>query len=103
MYLIEVHGTESSSVSPKRTKLFVWRPPPPHLDDEGLVGKTGRQAQLAHVGRLVNEVLNAVKDSAAGGGDPAMYATLADGLAGHAGMGIDVLQAETAKQSSCGH
>ena len=66
-------------------------PLPPYLDDEGLVGEARAEAQLAHVGGLVDEVLDAVEDAAARGGDPAVDAALADGLAGHTGVGVDIL------------
>lgn len=38
-----------------------------YLDDKGLVLEAGCQAQHAHVGRLVDEVLDAVENSASGG------------------------------------
>lgn len=68
-----------------------------HLDDEGLVLEAGRQAQHAHVGRLVDEVLDAVEDSATGGRDAAVDAALADGLARHAGVGVYVLSRQNLK------
>ncbi|KAK0137044.1 hypothetical protein N1851_026761 [Merluccius polli] len=63
-----------------------------YLDDEGFVLEPGAHAQLAHVGRLVDEVLDAVEDAAAGGGDAAVDTALADGLPGHTGVGVDILQ-----------
>lgn len=65
-----------------------------YLDDKGLVGEAGAQAQLAHVGRLVDEVLDAVEYSTPGGWDPAVDAPLADGLTSHTGMSVDVLDTE---------
>lgn len=38
-----------------------------NLDDKGLVLEAGAHPQLAHVSRLVDEVLNAVEDTAACG------------------------------------
>lgn len=38
-----------------------------YLDDKGLVLEAWCQAQHAHVGRLVNEVLDAVKNPTTGG------------------------------------
>jgi hypothetical protein len=65
-----------------------------YLNDKGLVGEARAQAQLAHVGRLVDEVLNAVEYSSPGGRDPSVDATLADGLTSHTGMSVDVLDTE---------
>jgi len=45
---------------------------------------------LAHVVGLVDEVLQAVEDTATGGRDATMDTALVDGLAGDTGMGIDV-------------
>ena len=63
-----------------------------YLDDEGLVLEAGTHPQLAHVGRLVDEVLNAVENSSASGGDATVDSSLADGLPGDAGVSVDVLQ-----------
>lgn len=62
-----------------------------YLDNESLVLEAWRQAQLAHVGRFIDEVLNAVENSPAGGGDPSVDPSLADGLPRHTGVGVDVL------------
>lgn len=76
-------------------------PPPPHtctprrthvyLDDKGLVLEARTHPQLAHVSRLIDEVLDAVEDAAARGGDSTMDSSLADGFAGDAGVSVDVL------------
>lgn len=63
-----------------------------YLDDEGLVLEAGTHPQLTHIGRFVDEVLNAMENSSAGGGDPPVDASLADGFPGDAGMSIDVLK-----------
>lgn len=62
-----------------------------YLDDESLVLEAGCQAQLAHVGRFINEVLDAVENSSTGGGDPSVDSSLADGFSCHAGVRVDVL------------
>lgn len=64
------------------------------LDDKGLVLEARREAQHAHVRRLVDEVLDAVENSTTGGRDTAMDSSLADGFSGHACMGVDVLQTQ---------
>lgn len=66
-----------------------------YLDDEGLVLEAGTHAQLAHVGGFVDEVLDAVENSSAGGGDAAVDSPLADGFPGDAGVSVDVLQNTT--------
>lgn len=71
-----------------------------YLNDKGLVLEARGKAQHAHVGCLVDEVLNAMEDSTPSGRDPAVDSTLADGLARHTRMGIDVLQEHT---NTCGH
>lgn len=63
-----------------------------YLDDEGLVVEAGAHPQLAHVGRLVDEVLDAVENPSAGGGDPTVDSSLTDGLPGDAGVSVDVLK-----------
>lgn len=63
-----------------------------YLDDKGLVLEAGTHPQLAHVGRLVDEVLNAVENSSAGGGDPTVDPSLTDGFPGDAGVSVDVLK-----------
>ena len=63
-----------------------------HLDDKGLVLEAGAHPQLAHVSRLVDEVLDAVENSSAGGGDPSVDSSLTDGLPGDAGVSVDVLK-----------
>ena len=65
-----------------------------YLDDKGLVGEAGARARLGHVGRLVDEVLDAVERSTPGGGAPAVDAPLADGRSRHTGMGVDGLDTE---------
>lgn len=67
-----------------------------YLDDEGLVLETRTHAQLAHVGRLVDEVLDAVENSSACCGDPTVDSSLADGLPGDAGVSVDVLTEKSA-------
>lgn len=62
------------------------------MEDECLVLDARTDAQLAHVGRLVDEVLNAVKDTPSRGRDPTVDPSLADGLAGDAGTSVDVLR-----------
>lgn len=62
-----------------------------HLDDVGLVLEAWTHPDLAHVGRLVDEVLNAVENSTSGGRDAAVDSSLADGFSCHACMSIDVL------------
>ena len=69
-----------------------------YLDDESLVLEARTHSQLAHVGRLVDEVLDAVEDSAAGGGDPTVDPSLTDGLPGDAGMSVDVLTKKNKKR-----
>lgn len=67
-----------------------------HLDDKGLVLEAGAHPQLAHVRRLVDEVLDAVENSSASGGDPSVDSSLTDGFPGDAGVSVDVLrEAET--------
>lgn len=68
-----------------------------YLDNEGLVLEAGGQAQHAHVGRLVNEVLDAVENSTTCGWDTSMDSSLADGLSCHTRMGIDVLHRHAKK------
>lgn len=63
-----------------------------YLDDEGLVLETWCQAQHAHVGSFVNEVLDAMENSTTGGRDTSMDSSLADGLSCHARMSVDVLR-----------
>lgn len=63
-----------------------------YLDDKGLVLEAGTHPQLAHVGRLVDEVLDAVENSSAGGGDPTVDPSLTDGFPGDAGVSVDVLK-----------
>lgn len=63
-----------------------------NLDDEGLVLEAGTHPQLAHVGRLIDEVLDAVENSSAGCGDPTVDPTLTDGFPSDAGVGVDVLR-----------
>lgn len=62
-----------------------------YLHDEGLVLEAWRQAQHAHVGGLVDEVLNAVENPPTGGRDTAVDSPLADGLPRHTSVGVDVL------------
>lgn len=62
-----------------------------YLDDESLVLEAWCQAQLAHVRRFINEVLDAVENSTTGGGDPSVDSSLADGFSCHTGVGVDVL------------
>lgn len=62
------------------------------MDDKGLVLEAGTHPQLAHVGRLIDEILDAMEDSSASGGDPTMDSSLTDGLPSDAGMGVDVLK-----------
>lgn len=66
-----------------------------YLDNEGLVLEAWCQAHHAHVGRLVNEVLDAVEDSATSGGDTTVDTSLADRLSCHTCVGIDVLHTNT--------
>lgn len=65
-----------------------------YLDDEGLALEAGTHSQQAHVRRLVDEVLDAVENSSAGGGDPTVDSSLADGLPGDTGVSVDVLKME---------
>lgn len=76
-----------------------------YLDDKGLVLKAGTHPQLAHVRRLVDEVLNTVENAAAGGRDAPVDAALTDGLPGDAGVSVDVLETEERRLSttSTGH
>lgn len=76
-----------------------------YLDDEGLILKTGTHPQLAHVRRFVDEVLDTVENTAAGGRDAAVDAALTDGLPGDAGVSVDVLETEGRRLSttSTGH
>lgn len=62
-----------------------------YLHDEGLVLEAWCQAQHAHVGRLVNEVLDAMENSPTRSGDTSVDSSLADGLPCHTGVGVDVL------------
>lgn len=62
-----------------------------YLDDESFVSEAWGQSELAHVGRLVDEVLDAVENSTPGGWYSAVDSSLADGLPSHAGMSINVL------------
>ena len=66
-----------------------------YLNDKGLVLAAGCESHHAHVRCLVDEVLNSVEDSATGGRDPPVDSPLADGLAGHTRMGVDVLWRHT--------
>ena len=70
-----------------------------HLDDEGLVLEAGTHPQLAHVGRLVDEVLDTVEDSSACGGDATVDSPLTDGFPCDAGVSVDVLKRN--KKASC--
>lgn len=85
-------------LNPQRTRLFcttVWPTQQgdfSHLNDKGLVLKAWRQSQHAHVGGLIDEVLDAVENSTTGGRDASVDSSLADGLSGHTCVGIDVLQ-----------
>lgn len=63
-----------------------------YLDDEGLVLEAWTHPQLAHVGRFVDKVLDAVEHAAARGGDPTVDSSLADGFARDAGVSVDVLR-----------
>lgn len=63
-----------------------------YLDDKGLVVEARTHPQLAHVSRFVDEVLDAVENAAARGGDSTMDSSLADGFAGDAGVSVDVLK-----------
>lgn len=62
-----------------------------YLDDKGLVLEAGTHPQLAHVGRLIDEVLDAVENATARGRDSAVDSSLADGLSSDAGVSVDVL------------
>lgn len=62
-----------------------------YLDDKGLVLEAGTHPQLAHVGRFIDEVLDAVENAAARGRDSTVDSSLADGFAGDAGVSVDVL------------
>lgn len=68
-----------------------------YLNDKGFVCKSRGQAQLAHEGGFIDEVLNAVEDSTTSGWDSPMNTTLADGLTSHTGMSIDILQRDQHK------
>lgn len=63
-----------------------------YLDDEGLVLEAWCQAQHAHVGCFVDEVLDAMEDSTTRGRDTSVDSSLADGLSCHARVSVDVLQ-----------
>lgn len=69
-----------------------------YLDDKGLAPEAGTHSQLAHVRRLVDEVFDAVENTSAGGGDPTVNSSLADGLPGDTGVSVDVLNMEKEKQ-----
>lgn len=71
-----------------------------YLDNKGLVLKSWGQAHHAHVGRLVDEVLDAMENSSTGGGDTTMDTSLADGLSGHTRMGVNVLQIHTRRNKT---
>lgn len=68
-----------------------------YLDDEGLVLEAWCHAQHAHVGRFVNEVLDAMEHSTTGGRDTSMDSSLADGLSCHTRMGVDILHTNKEK------
>merc|ERR1719427_118354 len=61
------------------------------LNDEGLAAPAGGGADEGHVGGLVDEVLEAVEHPATCGGRTPVDATLVDGLASHARVGVDVV------------
>ena len=67
-----------------------------YLDDKGFVLEAQTHPQLVHVGRLVDEVLDAVENATACGRDATMDSSLADGLASDAGVSVDVLGGPTA-------
>lgn len=68
-----------------------------YLDDEGLVLEARGEAQHAHIRRFVDEVLDAVENSTAGGRDTPVDPSLADGLSCHACMRVDVLHTHAMK------
>lgn len=63
-----------------------------YLDDKGLVLEARTHPQLAHVSRLIDEVLNAVEHAAARCRDSTVDSSLADGFASDAGVSVDVLK-----------
>lgn len=63
-----------------------------YLDDEGFVLEARREAHHAHVGRLVDEVLDPVENSTAGGRDATVDSSLTDGFSCHTRMSVDVLR-----------
>lgn len=64
------------------------------LHDVRLAAPAGRRADHAHVVGLVDKVLQAVEDTASGGGHAAVDTALVDWLAGDAGVGVDVGMAD---------
>lgn len=62
-----------------------------YLNHEGLVSEAWSHTQLTHVRSFVDKIFDAMEDSASGGRDPAMNATLANGLPGDTSISIDVL------------
>lgn len=63
----------------------------PHLNNEGLASPARSNANHGHVGCLIDEVFKAVEDTAASGWGATVDASLVDGLASDAGVGIDVV------------
>lgn len=60
------------------------------LNDEGLSAPARGSTDDAHKAGLVDEVFQAVENASAGGGHATMNATLINGFAGDAGMGVYV-------------
>jgi hypothetical protein len=61
------------------------------LDDEGFAAPSGSCSDLAHVSRLVDEVLDSVEDSTSGGRDATVNTALVDWFSGDASVGVDVI------------
>lgn len=64
------------------------------LHDEGLAAPAGRRADLRHIVRLLDEVVQPVEHTTSGGGHTAVNAALVDRLAGNARVRINIQMAD---------
>lgn len=86
--LLDADASGSGTVEvPHRVETHVTKT----LDDDSLATHAGGRPDHGHVGRLVEEVLQAVEDTATGGGHTAVDTSLVDGLARNAGVAVDVV------------
>lgn len=70
-----------------------------HLQHEGLAGQARAHADAVHVVRVVDVVLDAMQHPAPGGRVSPLDPSLADGLPGDTGQGIDVLRGRAGKSN----